>query len=87
MLEGFLEQAVRMAVPEAQPERKQGEGAVKGQPLHTAAAWTAAEALAEAEAWQTQLSAAEVEEVLQATRHAVATGKPIQVGALCYFWY
>lgn len=55
----------------------EGEGAVIGRPLHTAAAWTAAEALAQAEQWQHVLTPVEVQEVLAATRAAVASGKPI----------
>lgn len=56
-----------------------GEGAIPCQPLHSAAAWTAATAAAEQREWLTVLSPAEVEEVLAAAEHALSTGKPIQV--------
>lgn len=55
-----------------------GEGAIPCQPLHSAAAWTAATAAAEQREWLTVLSPAEVEEVLAAAEHALSTGKPIQ---------
>jgi len=52
---------------------------VLGQPLHTAAAWTAATALAEQDQWVTELSSQQVDEILAATQNVMETGKPIQV--------
>ncbi len=57
----------------------QGEGAIPFKPLCTAAAWSAATAAAEQHKWVTVLSPAEVAELLTATKHALTTGKPIQV--------
>lgn len=61
--------------------QQQGEGAVLGKPLETAAAWTAADVLAEPLRWRYELTASDVQEVLAATKHAVATGKPVLVRA------
>ncbi len=55
----------------------EGEGAVPGQPLHTAAAWTAADAKARPEDWQHVLTPAEADEIVAAARQAAASGIPV----------
>jgi hypothetical protein len=57
----------------------EGEGAVLGKPLRTAAAWTATEALAHPDEWQYVFTPQDVEEIVQATRKALATGKAVPV--------
>ena len=57
----------------------EGEGAVPFQPLHIPAAWTAPQALAAVAEWQYELTPTDVEEILAAVKHAVATGKPVPV--------
>jgi hypothetical protein len=56
-----------------------GEGAALGKPLRTPAAWTAADALAHPDEWQYEFNENDVEEVLEATKEAIATGKPVPV--------
>lgn len=64
-----------------QPAAKVAQGSGElGKPIKTAAAWTATSALAEKEQWVLELSPEQVDEILQATKHATATGKPVQVG-------
>ncbi len=60
-------------------EKKDGEGAVLGKPLNTPAAWKAPDVLAAPERWQYDFTEQDVEELLAATKHAVATGKPVPV--------
>ena len=55
----------------------QGEGAVPGQPLHTPAAWTAADAAARSSEWQHVLTPAEADEIVAAARQAAASGTPV----------
>lgn len=56
-----------------------GSQAVLGQQLHTPAAWTAADALANPSEWQYEFTPQDVQELIQATRSAVESGKPVAV--------
>eukprot|EP00887_Chlorella_sp_A99_P002751 scaffold6.g2751.t1 len=53
------------------------EAAVLGRPLRSAAAWTAADALAHPAQWQYALTPEDVAELVAATRAALASGKPV----------
>lgn len=65
-------------------ETQQGQGAVLGKPLHTPAAWTAPDALANPSEWQYELTPHDVEELKNATRIALSTGKPVPVSLRAY---
>ena len=73
-----LEYCSRMAAG-SEHIAQEGEGAVLGKPLHSPAAWTAPEALAHPEEWQYTLDPQDVQEVLDATRIAISTGKEVPV--------
>ncbi|KAL4423717.1 hypothetical protein ABPG75_001018 [Micractinium tetrahymenae] len=56
---------------------QKGEGAVLGKPLNTPAAWKAPDVLAAPQRWQYEFTDQDIEELLAATKHALATGKPV----------
>ncbi len=71
-----------MAVGESllQPAAKPAQGPGElGKPITSAAAWTASGAAAEQSKWVLELSPQQVDEILEATKHAASTGKPVQV--------
>ena len=49
------------------------------QPVHTRAAWTVPEVLQLEDEWKIVLTDADRQEIIAATKHAIATGKPIPV--------
>lgn len=74
---GTLSLPAAFAATAAPSAAVEGEGAVAGLPLHTAAAWTAAEAQARASEWQHVLTPAEADELVAAAQRAVASGTPV----------
>jgi hypothetical protein len=58
---------------------REGEGAVPFKPLQTPATWIGSELPARESEWKYQLKTQDVDEILSATEHALATGKPIVV--------
>ncbi|KAL4441474.1 hypothetical protein ABPG77_001978 [Micractinium sp. CCAP 211/92] len=59
------------------PLKAEGDGAVLGRPLQTAAAWTVADALAHPEEWQLHLTAQDAADIVAAAKAAVSSGKPV----------